>query len=172
MGVVGGGDAGLRWLADLRRDVDRYARALGVAAPGDVAGTLDYLVACSLLEERDGRFRLNPGARLPAEVLPLSRARVAEEDAGRWLDLFGPVVRRLVGLFGAAGDDPLDEVRMTLRGLADILELDVETVRAAVAILGDRPDFTVLGEVERACPHDEVRIRVNGPVRLNPLEPT
>lgn len=152
-------------LRDLVAEVDGYARGLGVVEPRTVGDVLDYLVACRVVtgfvENRRARFRLNPRAPLPAEVLDLPAEVVTAEDELRWLALHRPVVRGLIDLFGAHGDDPVDVLHTSLGELAGALRVEVETVRAAVVILGEQPDFEVGPDPERLLPGDPVRIAVD-----------
>ncbi|OLR89659.1 DUF6042 family protein [Actinokineospora bangkokensis] len=153
------------WLDRTIADVDRYADSLGVTHPRTTADVLDYLTACTVLlattERGEVHYELNPWAALPAEVLPLTRDQVREEDALRWIALHRPVVRKLIALFGPYTDTPIDALRTTLLDLAERCAADVESVRAAVSILAEQPDFCVKGNPERLAAGDLLEIRVD-----------
>ncbi|MCG8914931.1 DUF6042 family protein [Actinokineospora sp. PR83] len=153
------------WLDGLIAEVDAYADALGVFRPRTLSDVLDYLAACTVLiatgRDEDTRYELNPWAMLPAEVLPLTREQADEEDLLRWIGLHRPVVRKLIDLFGPYADAPLDVLRTTLLELSRTCGVDLESIRAAVTILADQPDFEVTGDAERAEPGAELEIRVD-----------
>lgn len=134
---------------DRVKELDLYADAVAVSPVRTLGDLLRFMIACGVLVQNDGGvIDLNPDARLPAEVLPLTPRRQADEDELRWRDLHESTSYRIIELFSPQ-DDRLDSLRVSLQTLAASASVDPESVRAAIGNLLGVGDFSTSVDVDR-----------------------
>jgi len=137
---------------------DAYGAALGLGPVRTMGELLEYLVACGMLleQQHDGNgvtYDLNPDVPLPSEVLPLSDADRANEDALRWQDVHESTAQSIIALFDPDDVDRPDRKVTSLQRLARELDSDIESVRAGVLNLLKEGDFSATIELDEATPH-------------------
>lgn len=143
---------------------DGYAATLGLPPIRTVLDVVHYLTACGLItvdsDEGEPRYRMNPAPRLPGEVLDLPPDELAEADRWRWARLHEPTTQRIIRLFTEPAERPSSKLT-SLQRLARELGLDVETIRAGLAVLLQDGDFTTTSDPETIAEHKMFEIRVD-----------
>lgn len=151
-------EANAEALATRKREIAEladFSAHLGVPAVQTLADLLDFMTAAGVTLLSDGEYSINPDARLPEEVLPLSDSRREAEAQLRWGQIHQKLAQQIIALFKPDGAYSVNSLSSTIGGLAESLEADPQSIREALVVLVNEGDFSVGSDPLRA-PADEL----------------